>query len=254
MFDQNNPDSLLAIGLMSGTSMDGVDLAACAFEYKDGRWDFTLKKAVTIPYPDEWIKVMQSLPTVPSQEVFRIDAALGKYFGLLINDFITDLPEKPRLIGSHGHTLFHQPEAGFTTQVGSGAHIAAVTGIDTICDFRSKDVALGGHGAPLVPVGDHYLFPQYEACLNLGGFANISMLENGKRIAYDICPVNMPLNALAERTNNRYDHHGELARSGTILPELLEKLNRLDFYTKSGAKSLGREWYESNFLPLERMV
>ncbi|MBL7924612.1 MAG: anhydro-N-acetylmuramic acid kinase [Bacteroidia bacterium] len=239
-----------AVGLMSGTSMDGVDLAACSFELRDNTWSYTLHHATTVPYPAAWLEKIRSLPGLHAAEVFEADAALGRYFGGLVLDFVKTHGFRADLVASHGHTLFHKPSRGYTTQIGSGAHLAAVCGVRTICDFRSKDVALGGQGAPLVPVGDHLLFPEYEACLNLGGIANISLLSAGKRIAFDICPVNMALNMLAERENLRYDDQGKMARQGKLLPGLLEQLNGLSFYQQQGPKSLGREWYEQEFAPL----
>ncbi len=237
-----------AIGLMSGTSLDGVDLAFCTFSLVEDRWTFTTEATETYSYTDEWLEVLRSLHLQSAPQIFEVDAALGRYFGELINKFIEKNNLHPDLIASHGHTLFHQPEKNFTTQIGSGAHISAITGLNTICDFRSKDVALGGQGAPLVPVGDHYLFSDFYACLNLGGIANISMVsEDGRRVAYDICPVNMALNELAQRVGKPFDEDGILARSGTVIPELLNRLNALPFYQQKGAKSLGREWYEKEF-------
>ena len=237
-----------AIGLMSGTSLDGVDLAFCTFSLVDERWSFTTEATETYSYTDEWLEILKILHLKSAPKIFEMDAALGRFYGDLINNFIKKYNLHPDLIASHGHTLFHQPENSFTTQIGSGAHISAITGLNTICDFRSKDVALGGQGAPLVPVGDHYLFSDYAACLNLGGIANISMVsEDGRRVAYDICPVNMALNALAQRAGKSFDEDGILARSGTVIPELLNQLNALPFYQQKGAKSLGREWYEKEF-------
>jgi len=240
----------LALGLMSGTSLDGVDLAACRFREEDGRWEYEIVKATTVSYPEEWKDRLTQLFDASAREVFRTDALLGRLYGNLINEFIKGLEKKPDLIASHGHTLFHQPAEGYTTQIGSGAVIAAVTGIDTVCDFRSKDVALGGQGAPLVPVGDHFLFSNYEACINLGGFANISTEKNGERKAWDICPVNMPLNELAARMGMPFDRDGNLAGKGKVIGTLLEQMNALPFYHVRGARSLGREWYLKEFAPL----
>lgn len=237
-----------AIGLMSGTSLDGVDLAACTFSLVEGRWTFTTEATETYSYSDEWLDILKTLHLQSALKIFEVDAALGRYYAELIHIFIKKNQLRPDLIASHGHTLFHQPSKNFTTQIGSGAHISAITGYNTICDFRSKDVALGGQGAPLVPVGDHYLFSEYEACLNLGGIANISMIsEDGERIAYDICPVNMALNELAQRAGKDFDEDGILARSGNVISDLLHQLNSLPFYQQKGAKSLGREWYEESF-------
>jgi anhydro-N-acetylmuramic acid kinase len=245
--DQGN---LVVVGLMSGTSLDGIDLAACRFERQDSGYSYELLAAETYSYSSVWEDRLRHLHSASAEEIFEADAALGTLYGNLLKEFIGSLKIRPQLIASHGHTLFHQPGKGFTTQIGSGAHIAAVTGIDTVCDFRSKDVALGGQGAPLVPVGDHFLFAGYEACLNLGGIANISLLSEGKRKAFDICPVNMALNELALRTGIPFDKNGELAATGNLLPDLLEQLNNLRFYQQKGAKSLGREWYSLHFAPL----
>jgi anhydro-N-acetylmuramic acid kinase len=174
----------------------------------------------------------------------------GKYIGKQVADFCADLPEKPVLVASHGHTIFHQPDSGLTLQIGNGAYIAAVTGIPTVCDFRSLDVAHGGQGAPLVPIGDELLFPEYEFCLNLGGIANVSFRENEERIAFDICPANMAFNHFTKELGYEYDLNGSMGRTGIVHPELLRLLNELDFYRQSGPKSLGREWFESEFLPL----
>lgn len=235
---------------MSGTSGDGIDLATVQFTHEP-KWSYRILAARTYAYPAELEARLKALPQAEAEVVFETDAALGRFYGELILQFIEETSLSPALIASHGHTLFHRPGRDFTTQIGSGAHIAAVTGIDTVCDFRSKDVALRGQGAPLVPVGDKLLFSEYYACLNLGGIANISFDDgNGKRRAFDICPVNMALNELAAREGKLYDAEGKMAASGQLLPGLLEQLQQLSFYRQRGARSLGREWVESEFLPL----
>jgi anhydro-N-acetylmuramic acid kinase len=236
---------------MSGTSLDGVDLATVQFDFNGEKWSYSILAAKTFPYPDELDELLRVLPEVKAEQVFEADARLGRFYGELLLAFIGESGVKPSLIASHGHTLFHNPSAGYTTQIGSGAHIAAVTGIDTVCDFRSKDVALKGQGAPLVPVGDRLLFAEYAACLNLGGIANISFDDrDGLRKAFDICPVNMALNELAQREGKAYDDGGEMAASGKVLNDVLEQMQQLEYYSKSGARSLGREWYMREFLPL----
>src|SRR6185436_10243398 len=189
------------IGLMSGTSLDGVDLALCRFRYKGERkgkakWEFDILKAKTTGYSEGWKNKLQNLHDANGLTFVKTDAELGMYFGRLVKNFLSKNKPKPDLISSHGHTVFHQPENGFTSQVGNGAQIAAAANIVTVCDFRTKDVALGGQGAPLVPIGDALLFSEYDFCLNLGGIANISFEKNKKRIAFDVCPVNMVLNTL----------------------------------------------------------
>ena len=167
-----------------------------------------------------------------------------------MRDFLQRNQLHADLVASHGQTIFHQPSVRFTAQIGSGAGIAAMTGIDTVCDFRTTDVALGGQGAPLVPIGDAILFAEYDACLNLGGFSNISYAAGDKRLAYDISPVNFVLNHYAAQRGMSFDRDGNLARSGAIDDTLLTRLNALPFYTQSGPKSLGREWVEAEVYPL----
>ncbi|MBE0637498.1 MAG: anhydro-N-acetylmuramic acid kinase [Bacteroidales bacterium] len=238
------------IGLMSGTSLDGVDLAFCEFTFATGKWKFTIPVAVTYSYPEEWKQKLALAHGLTAEGLARLNVDYGKFLGKLLNQFIKQHHLSPDLIASHGHTVFHRPETGFTLQIGSGPEIAAQTGITTVCDFRSQDVALGGQGAPLVPLGDKLLFGEYDFCLNLGGFSNISFDENGLRKAYDICPVNIILNRLAQSLGHEFDTDGKLAASGTIHLGLLEALNNLDFYVQPAPKSLGREWVEMVFVPV----
>lgn len=237
------------IGIMSGTSLDGIDLAWCHFSRKeDGKWDYRIERAVTVPY-DYALKDQLSNATFPlfsALDYAKLNNDVGEAIAEAVNNWLGD-GAKPDFIASHGHTIFHQPEIGLTTQIGNGAIIAARIGIPTVCDFRTKDVALGGQGAPLVPIGDELLFGAYDACLNLGGIANISYRADGKRIAYDICPCNMALNPIANRNNMPYDNHGEFAASGQICPELLQELNNLEYYRRQSPKSLGKEWYKNAF-------
>jgi len=239
-----------AIGLMSGTSLDGLDIAACEFILADGKWSFKILSSHTYPYSPEWKAKLAGLPSADALTFSYINVEYGHFLGRLTRIFLENTGFQPDLIASHGHTIFHQPGNGLTVQIGSGSALAAETGFPVICDFRSADVALGGQGAPLVPIGDRLLFSDFDACLNLGGFANISMELNGERIAFDVCPVNIILNRLATRAGMDYDKNGELARSGCVDPDLLERLNNLDYYNQKWPKSLGREWLEKEFLPL----
>lgn len=240
----------LVLGLMSGTSLDGLDLALCEFTEQDSAWTYRILKAGTADYNSEWKKQLDGLRTVSAETYLKTDADYGAFITTQVSLFLKDLPEQPSLIASHGHTVFHQPEKGFTAQIGSGAVIAAKTGIPTVCDFRSLDVALGGQGAPLVPIGDQLLFSQYDSCLNLGGIANISLRSGNQRIAFDISEANMLLNFLSEKTGRPYDDKGSMARTGHVNTQLLEQLNALPYYAQSGVKSLGREWFEKNISPL----
>ena len=235
---------------MSGSSLDGLDLCLCRFEQDNKGWHYTIIAADTPAYPEDIKAQLASAQQMSALELVRFHSKYGNYIGEQAKQFIAQQAIKPVLIASHGHTIFHQPKEGFTFQIGSGAHIAIAAGVDTICDFRTSDVAAGGQGAPLVPIGDRHLFGQYGYCLNLGGFANISYEKEGQRVAYDICPVNYVLNHYTRAIGKEYDNKGELAAKGTVHPGLLETLNRLDFYRQQGPKSLGREWVEQCVFPL----
>ena len=238
------------IGMMSGTSLDGLDLAYIKFNTNNLQ-NFEILTAETIAYNNKWYRDLKTAFETSAVELAHLDARYGIFLGEQINAFIKRHHiDKVDLIASHGQTIFHRPEAGYTTQIGSGAHINAVTGIKTVCDFRTQDVALGGQGAPLVPIGDRYLFGQYDYCLNIGGFANISFEDNNQRLAYDICPVNIVLNHYVAKKGLSYDDKGQLAASGKINAELLESLNRLDFYKSEQPKSLGWEFVTEKILPL----
>ena len=252
MFDLKLADRNVyrVIGLMSGTSLDGVDLASCVFTLNDNCWSYRINVAETFPYSDEWISLLSSLMKTDAFSYAKANSELGYYFGNLIRTFILSNRLEADFVASHGHTVFHQPGIGLTTQIGSGAAMAATCGLPVVCDFRSTDVALGGQGAPLVPIGDALLFSDYAFCLNLGGFSNISYDIDGLRIAYDVCPVNTVMNQLAKRLGKEYDHDGLIARSGNIDLSLLEKLNALDYYDMKPPKSLGFEWCNENIWPL----
>lgn len=238
------------IGIMSGTSLDGVDLAHCTFTDSGDTINFKIGACETIPYPADWLWRLQSLPTSTAYEYALTHVEYGRYVGELVREFTLRSQLKTDFVASHGHTIFHNPAKGFTSQIGEGSAIAAACNLPVICDFRSGDVACGGQGAPLVPIGDQLLFPGYDYCLNLGGFANISMTKDGHRIAYDISPANIILNYLASKLGKPYDAQGEMASSGKISIELLSELNKAAYFTSPPPKSLGREWIETEVLPL----
>lgn len=241
---------LHAIGLMSGTSLDGLDICYATFEKKE-TWSFQIIKAETIPYPKIWEDKLRNSIHFSAEELLELHSEYGFYLGKLTQDFIQKFELKNiDLISSHGHTVFHQPQKKFTLQIGDGRAIKIETGLPVIYDFRSQDVLMGGNGAPLVPIGDELLFSQYNACLNLGGFSNISLKINDKRIAFDIAPVNIVLNKLVQKFNKSFDENGDLAKTGKIDEELLLKLNSLDFYKQFHPKSLGIEWCNKNIFSL----
>lgn len=237
------------LGLMSGTSLDGIDLALCNFNKQNGHFVFEIVKSETRPYSDWWKQKLSTAHALSAEKYFSLHAQYGAYMAEVVNDFLKDTT-RPDALASHGHTVFHQPAAGFSTQIGCGATLAAHTGITTVCDFRSTDVALGGQGAPLVPIGDAMLFQDYEACLNIGGISNISLGNLTNRKAYDIGIANMLLNFLAEQQGQAFDRNGEMARAGNVLPELFFQLEQLDYYKQKGARSLGREWFDASVKPL----
>jgi anhydro-N-acetylmuramic acid kinase len=238
------------VGMMSGTSLDGMDLILCRFRKSGNDWHYEIIRSVTLPYPEEWRRKLTEAARLDAGAFLLLHQEYGRYIGNQVRHFLAGPTWKADLIASHGHTIFHQPEKGFTFQLGSGAALAATCKTDTVSDFRTLDVALGGQGAPLVPVGDALLFNSYDFCLNLGGFANISNQHQGRRIACDICPVNMVANHLAQSRGMEFDRDGRLGKNGKILPDLVEELNGLEFYQKPAPKSLGREWVEDIFLPV----
>jgi len=243
--------SFYAIGLMSGTSLDGLDICYSKFIRNDSNWSFEILKCKTLPYSSVWENNLKNAIYLSSEELLELNSDYGFYLGEKTQEFIsknniTNLD----LISSHGHTVFHQPKNKFTLQIGDGRAIKINTDKTVVYDFRSQDVLLGGNGAPLVPIGDELLFSASDACLNLGGFSNISMTRNGRRIAFDICPVNIILNELALHLGKKYDENGDFARNGTIDENLLKELNQLKFYKEEAPKSLGIEWINEQITPL----
>jgi len=239
-----------AIGLMSGTSLDGLDICFVKFE-KTTSWNFEIVKAETVPYSSYWEDQLKNSIHLSAEKLLELNSEYGFYLGETVKNFIQKHQLKNiDLIASHGHTVFHQPHKKFTLQIGDGRAIKIETGLPVIYDFRSQDVLMGGNGAPLVPIGDELLFFQYDACLNLGGFSNISLKVNNQRVAFDIAPVNIILNLFAQKFNKNFDENGDLARKGTINKDLLSTLNSLEFYNQSYPKSLGIEWCNENIFPL----
>lgn len=238
------------IGLMSGTSLDGLDICYVRFDGENADWKYTILKAESEQYPLEISNSLATAQSMTAAEYALFNSNYGLYIGERVKAFMERNNCHPDLIASHGHTIFHQPGKRFTAQIGSGAGIAAETGVDCVCDFRTTDVALYGQGAPLVPIGDRLLFKDYDYCLNIGGFSNVSFDKGESREAYDISPANYVLNHYARLLGFEYDKDGEIARSGNVDVTLLGALNHLDFYNVKGPKSLGREFVESEVIPL----
>lgn len=233
------------IGLMSGSSLDGVDIAYVNFSHDNKKWFFQIVEAGNVPYSEYWKEQLSSAFNKDKEELKELDIEYGKYLGTITKKFIKKYEMEPKLIASHGHTIFHRPEEGFTLQIGDGQQIANETGIMTINDFRTEDVEKGGQGAPLVPIGDRHLFAEYPICLNIGGIANVSYELNNQRIAYDICMANQLLNYLAGKLGYDYDNNGNFAKQGKINQELLNILNENPYYRQEAPKSLGREFFEN---------
>ncbi|MBE7652759.1 anhydro-N-acetylmuramic acid kinase [Tenacibaculum finnmarkense] len=264
-----NDDFYFIIGLMSGTSLDGIDLVFVKFDKKNYK-NFKILAAETIAYSSAWKDKLQGAINFSKDDLIRLDIEYAVLLSEEINGFIKkNKIDAIDFIASHGHTILHQPAKGITLQIGHGKIISEKTNQKVICDFRTQDVALGGQGAPLVPIGDELLFSEYDFCVNLGGFANVSyhlknqnnvkdslndnLGENNQentRIAFDICPVNIVLNHYVQKLGFEYDDKGQIAKSAIINQELLRKLNALDFYKKSAPKSLGLEWVRLIIFPL----
>lgn len=243
-------DVYKAIGIMSGTSLDGLDIAYTEFFKDTDKWSFKTGSATTIEYTDEIKKKFKSALKMSGAQLTAFDSAFGLWIGKEVKQFIDDNDLAPDFIASHGHTIFHQPDNNFTLQIGDGHSIHAIAGVPVIYNFRKLDVALGGQGAPLVPIGELLLFSGYDFCLNLGGIANITKNSKKKMAAYDVCPANIVLNHLSKRAGSAYDKNGDIAASGDLIEPLLKEMEELDFYKKSGPKSLGYEYISEYFFPL----
>lgn len=239
------------IGVMSGTSLDGVDLAHINFQLKNNNWSFKILESETIGYSQDWINQLKSAVDFTEIQLEKLNQDYTKLLASIISSFI----EKHKLenldaVCSHGHTILHQPQNGFTLQIGNLPEISSLIHQTVVCDFRVQDVKLGGQGAPLVPIGDRILFSEYKYCINLGGFSNVSFEQNGTRIAFDISPVNTVLNFYANLLGLNYDDKGQLTRTGKINSILLNELNDLDFYQQKFPKSLGFEFVKEIVLPI----
>ena len=234
---------------MSGSSLDGVDIAYCEFTY-DSTWQYHIIVAETYAYTEEWSIALASMPDQTGSKLVEFDLSYGKYLGRLLNVFINKHNLKPELISSHGHTVFHSPEKGFTFQLGNGQSIASSTGIKTISDFRIGDILLGGQGAPLVPIGDSLLFAKYDFCINIGGIANISFEADNKRVALDVCPANQLLNHLSRQSGKPYDENGDIAQLGKMDKQLFEELNNQSYYSLPYPKSMSNQLVSHTFISI----
>jgi anhydro-N-acetylmuramic acid kinase len=246
-----NQENYNVIGVMSGTSLDGVDLAHITFSFANGRWTFDILECETVRYDDGWFYTLKHAVSFTQAELTQLNIDYTNLLGHIIKDFISKHNiQNLDAVCSHGHTILHQPQNGFTLQIGNLPEIAAIVGQTIVCDFRVADVKLGGQGAPLVPIGDRILFADYDYCLNLGGFSNVSFEADGKRVASDISPVNTVSNFYADLLGLDYDDKGQIARTGQVDLDLLSGLNALDFFSKPWPKSLGFEFVKETILPM----
>lgn len=249
-----NKNNYNVIGVMSGTSLDGLDICFCTISKNNSKWFYEITKSITIDYTHEMKAKLSSAFSASGVDLTKLDYEFGHWIGKEVKQFIGNSNIIADFIASHGHTIHHQPNNGFTLQIGKGSAIAAETGLPCICDFRSSDVCHGGQGAPLVPIGDKYLFSEFDICLNLGGFANLSFENNNSRMAFDIGPCNIILNLIAQELGYSFDLNGDLGRNGTVNEFLLSELNSLDFYGLVPPKSLGREWVENTLKPIIKNI
>lgn len=239
------------IGVMSGTSLDGVDLAHIVFTVKNNKWDFQILESETVSYSIDWLNKLKIAVDFSEAALEKLNQDYTQLLAVIISDFIEKYEIKDLdAVCSHGHTILHQPQNGFTLQIGNLPEIATLINQTVVCDFRVQDVQFGGQGAPLVPIGDRILFSEYEYCMNLGGFSNVSFEQNNKRIAFDISPVNTVLNFYANQLGLDYDDKGSISRTGICNKDLLNELNALDFYQKKHPKSLGFEFVKETVLPI----
>ncbi|MGB7395103.1 MAG: anhydro-N-acetylmuramic acid kinase [Pricia sp.] len=238
------------LGLMSGTSLDGLDLAFCHIWQTGLDWKFNIKDTKSVSYSPEMQRKLRDSIFLPAEELLNFHNSYGTWLGEQAKLFIEEHNLKVECIASHGHTTHHRPEKGLTFQIGSGQHLANASGQTVICDFRTNDVALGGQGAPVVPIGDKLFFGDYDFCLNLGGIANVSFDRDGERIAYDIGLANMLLNHITRKNDLDFDEGGKRAQSGQINLNLLKKLNDLEYYRLPFPKSIGYEWFVEKVIPL----
>lgn len=243
-------NSINIIGLMSGTSVDGLDICYVSFDNNDPS-KYEIIDCETIDYDDNLKTKLKNVIEMDNDQIKQIDKEFGEFIGLNVLKFIKkNTLYKADLISSHGHTVFHEPKFNKTLQIGNGEIINKVTKIKTVNNFREQDIQLGGQGAPLVPIGDKLLFDNYKYCLNLGGFTNISVKDSRTIYAYDICPLNTVLNHYANKLGYECDLGGKLSKKGVINIDLFNELNDLDYYKKSYPKSLGLEFVIENIFPI----
>lgn len=247
---KENDLNYIILGLMSGTSLDGLDLALCEIKRKNTQWTYRILHSKSIPYHPELKHDLKNSISLSAEALLLLHHSYGTWLGEKAKDFLRKYTASVDYIASHGHTAHHRPEIGLTVQLGSGQHLANASGQKVVCDFRTNDVALGGQGAPLVPIGDRLFFGDYDFCLNLGGISNISFEKNGERLAYDIGLANMILNYITHKIHLNYDDQGQMASKGRLNEDMYKKLNGLPYYRLPYPKSIGYEWFVAEVAPI----
>jgi len=250
MKNLSSKSSYIVLGVMSGTSLDGLDLAVVKLNVNNHKWSYDLLYGESLEYSTSWKNKLKNAFSVDNQSLALLDAEFGEFIGISIQNLIDKKNLAPDFIASHGHTIFHQPNNGITVQIGNATSIYEQTNLPVINNFRALDVSLGGQGAPLVPIGDKLLFHEYRYCLNLGGIANISFEEDSKRRAFDICPFNMCLNYLSMQLGFAFDEGGKLALSGELDTDLFSQLNNISYCKSLPPKSLGYEEFLELWKPV----
>lgn len=240
------------IGLMSGSSLDGLDIVFTELEETGGKWNFNIQAAACYEYDNNWLNKLMHAKEANAFDYFLLHHEYGVWTGEKVNEFIEayNLHHQVQLVSSHGHTVFHAPHKGVTSQLGNGADMAAVTGINVVCDLRSLDVAFKGQGAPIVPMGEKLLWPDVSMFLNIGGISNLSFKSKENFIAFDVCSSNRVLNMLAQQAGKQYDEGGNMAQSGQMNETLLTQLNDLDYYKQPSPKSLPNEFGTDVVFPI----
>lgn len=244
--------TFVGIGCMSGSSLDGLDICCVEFtgDVCSDLWGYRILSAETVPYTEAWIKTLKNASKLLGSDLIKLHVDYGHFVGKSVSDFIDkNSLTNIQFVASHGHSVFHQPADGFTFQLGDGQTTSTYLTVPFVCDFRSKDVCLGGQGAPLVPCGERFLFTNNDMCVNLGGIANIGVKGHQ---GYDISPCNIILNRLASQVNGKllYDKDGQIAKSGKVVPQVLEKMNGLSYFDQLPPKSLWRNYIEKEIYPL----
>lgn len=248
-------EEVIALGVMSGSSLDGLDFALCKFNFTTednhlviNNWEII--ESETFELSTFWQERLAKAFQATAKELWLTHNTFGKFIGDQANIFLRRTKIKPAFIASHGHTVFHEPQNHMTLQIGHGAAIAAATGYDVISDFRSTDIALGGQGAPMIPIAESYLFSDFPLCLNIGGITNLSARIGDRYVAFDVSPANQIMNKLASFSGQAYDRNGDTARSGKLQPEMITALKRLDYFSALYPKSLDNNWVMRDLYPV----